>query len=213
MLHNLEHRGACGCEKNTGDGAGVLLQMPHTFLAAACAEAKGRSRCPAAGQYGVGMVFLPRDPGSRAACEQLFEQVVRAEGQRVLGWRTVPTDNRMLGPTARAVAAGHPAGLHRPRPASIKDGRRLRAQALRHPPARAPRRPPARRSPRRRSFYVASLSSPDDRLQGHAQLPTSCAQFYPDLQDDRGRVGAGAGALALPHQHLPELGARAPLPL
>ena len=101
ILLNLEHRGACGAEKNTGDGAGILIQIPHNFLVAACAEAKGHITLPAVGHYGVGMVFLPSDPGSRAACEHLFEKVVRDEGQRVLGWREVPVDSRMLGPTAR----------------------------------------------------------------------------------------------------------------
>ena len=97
ILLNLEHRGACGAEKNTGDGAGILIQIPHDFLVAACAEAKGHITLPAVGHYGVGMVFLPNDPGSRAACEHLFEKVVRDEGQRVLGWREVPVDSRMLG--------------------------------------------------------------------------------------------------------------------
>ena len=101
ILLNLQHRGASGCEKNTGDGAGILMQVPHGFLVEACAQAKGRITLPAPGQYGVGVVFLPNDPGSRAACEHLFEKVVRDEGQRFLGWREVPTDNRMLGATAQ----------------------------------------------------------------------------------------------------------------
>ncbi len=100
VLLNLEHRGACGCEKNTGDGAGILLQIPQNFLAQECE--KLAIKLPAAGQYGVGMVFLPTDKDSRRECEQLFEKIVREEGQRVLGWRTVPTDNSPLGPTARA---------------------------------------------------------------------------------------------------------------
>src|SRR5678815_5231360 len=81
ILLNLEHRGASGCEKNTGDGAGILMQMPHRFFAEACAST--RIKLPAAGQYGVGVVFLPHDPGSRAACEHLFEKVVRDEGQKL----------------------------------------------------------------------------------------------------------------------------------
>ncbi|MEK6606300.1 MAG: glutamate synthase large subunit [Myxococcota bacterium] len=100
ILLNLEHRGACGCEKNTGDGAGILMQMPHAFLAKEC-DALGM-KLPPPGEYGAGLVFLPRDPADRAVCEGLFEQFAREEGQRVLGWRTVPTDHGPLGATARA---------------------------------------------------------------------------------------------------------------
>jgi len=100
ILTNLEHRGACGCEINTGDGAGILLQMPHVFLAK---EAKANKiKLPRPGDYAVGMVYLPRDPMDREICEQLFEKVVRDEGQILLGWRNVPTDNSMIGPTAKA---------------------------------------------------------------------------------------------------------------
>jgi glutamate synthase domain-containing protein 2/glutamate synthase domain-containing protein 1/glutamate synthase domain-containing protein 3 len=101
ILLNLEHRGACGCEKNTGDGAGILLQTPHKFLARE-AERLG-VRLPAPGEYAAGLVFLPTDRHDRARCEGLFEQVVREEGQTVLGWRDVPTDNSPLGLTACAV--------------------------------------------------------------------------------------------------------------
>jgi glutamate synthase (ferredoxin) len=100
ILLNLEHRGACGCEKNTGDGAGILMQTPHRFLAAECDRVG--IRLPAYGEYGVGMVFLPADADDCKRCVQLFEQVVREEGQEVLGWRDVPTDNTSLGPTAKA---------------------------------------------------------------------------------------------------------------
>jgi glutamate synthase (ferredoxin) len=101
VLLNLEHRGACGCEKNTGDGAGILLQTPHRFLARAC-EPLGIV-LPNAGEYGVGMVFLPTDEKDRHRCEEAFERVVAEEGQRVLGWRTVPTEGASLGGVARAV--------------------------------------------------------------------------------------------------------------
>jgi glutamate synthase (ferredoxin) len=100
ILRNLEHRGACGCEANTGDGAGILLQTPHRFLSEEC----GRLgiALPATGQYGVAMVFLPTDARSQTICERLFELVVREEGQTVLGWRTVPTEPAPLGATAQA---------------------------------------------------------------------------------------------------------------
>ncbi|MHB1421792.1 MAG: glutamate synthase large subunit [Gemmataceae bacterium] len=100
ILNNLEHRGACGSEKNTGDGAGILVQIPHAFLSQECA--KLGFHLPAAGQYGAGMVFLPTDEGRRRYCEETFERVVREEGQTVLGWRTVPVDPSPLGQTARA---------------------------------------------------------------------------------------------------------------
>ncbi|HXJ76239.1 MAG TPA: glutamate synthase central domain-containing protein, partial [Candidatus Dormibacteraeota bacterium] len=100
ILRNLDHRGACGCEANTGDGAGILLQMPHEFLKGAV-KAAGFS-LPGASEYGVGMVFLPPDPAERRSCEQAFETIVAEEGQRFLGWRTVPTDNSSLGETAKA---------------------------------------------------------------------------------------------------------------
>ena len=85
ILVNLDHRGACGCEANTGDGAGILLQIPHEFLCQAAAKAD--VRLPAAGQYGTGNVFLPKDPAERAACERAFEKIVLEEGQSFLGWQ------------------------------------------------------------------------------------------------------------------------------
>ncbi len=99
VLKNLGHRGACGCEENTGDGAGILLQVPDAFLRTA-SEGLGFA-LPPVGQYGVGVVFLPIDAGERAACERLFDQAVRSMGQRLLGWRNVPTFNGNLGESAR----------------------------------------------------------------------------------------------------------------
>src|SRR5262245_15236700 len=101
VLKNLLHRGACGCEVNTGDGAGILIQIPHAFL--------GREfdklgiALPAPGHYGAGLVFLPRDPGERAECQARLERLAGEEGQRVLGWRDVPTDDSIIGPSARGV--------------------------------------------------------------------------------------------------------------
>ncbi len=100
VLVNLEHRGAVGAEKNTGDGAGILLQTPHAFLEAEAKRLGIELRKP--GHYAAGMVFLPPNDAGRAACERIFETVVREEGQAVLGWRDVPTDSAELGPTARA---------------------------------------------------------------------------------------------------------------
>jgi glutamate synthase (ferredoxin) len=99
VLLNLEHRGASGSEANSGDGAGLLLQVPHSFLSARCDE-EG-FELPSFGQYGIGMVFLPTNAEGRQQCEAIVERIVGEEGQRVLGWRTVPTDNSLLGQTAR----------------------------------------------------------------------------------------------------------------
>ena len=99
VLGNLEHRGAQGAEKDTGDGAGILLQTPHAFFARECARLG--IQLPAAGRYAAGMVFLPPDPAGREEIERIFAQVIETEGQRLLGWRDVPTDNARLGPTAR----------------------------------------------------------------------------------------------------------------
>src|SRR5882724_5147049 len=99
VLLNLDHRGACGYEANTGDGAGILIQPPHRFLKLAAKEA--RVKLPGPGEYGVGMLFLPQDPAQRLECEKIFADIVTEEGQRLLGWRTVPTNNNSLGATAR----------------------------------------------------------------------------------------------------------------
>src|SRR5215510_11035455 len=100
ILVNLNHRGACGCEANTGDGAGILMQTPHAFLQNVARES-GVS-LPSPGEYGVGMIYLSREAAERAECEKIFEQIIAEEGQRVLGWRTVPTNNASLGETAKA---------------------------------------------------------------------------------------------------------------
>ncbi len=94
---NLEHRGAAGADPETGDGAGLLIQIPDEFLRAVV-----DFELPPAGRYGVAMCFLPTDPTEQADLTALLERTVVAEDQRVLGWREVPTDDRRIGPTARA---------------------------------------------------------------------------------------------------------------
>jgi len=100
VLRNLDHRGASGSEANTGDGAGVLLQVPHAFLVETCR--KSRVSLPGPAEYGCGLVFLPRNPTHRRRLEERFEQIVQSEGQAFLGWRTVPTNSSSLGDTARS---------------------------------------------------------------------------------------------------------------
>jgi len=100
VLLNLQHRGASGADETTGDGAGILLQLPHRFFAE---EAKRRKiALPAPGQYAVGMLFLPREEKLRQWCESLLGQTIREGGFEVLGWRDVPTCNRRLGQIARS---------------------------------------------------------------------------------------------------------------
>jgi len=100
VLINLDHRGASGAEVNTGDGAGILLQMPHKFNVEVCEKA--RIALPEPGHYGSGLVFFPRNPTMRRKLEEIFGQIVQSEGQTLLGWRTVPTDNSSLGETAKS---------------------------------------------------------------------------------------------------------------
>jgi glutamate synthase (ferredoxin) len=97
VLINLEHRGACGCEANTGDGAGILIQMPDAFLRRVAPFA-----LPAAGSYGAGLVFLPHDDRDREVIKALIGRITAEEGQRLLGWRDVPSDNSLVGDSARA---------------------------------------------------------------------------------------------------------------
>ncbi|HEY6398545.1 MAG TPA: glutamate synthase central domain-containing protein, partial [Solirubrobacteraceae bacterium] len=99
-LENMEHRGAEGADPNTGDGAGILLQIPDGFLRAAVSGLE----LPAPGRYGVGMCYLPRDPERRAPLEALIEETIEAEGQRRLWWRDVPVDDSGVGETARLSA-------------------------------------------------------------------------------------------------------------
>src|SRR2546426_1996218 len=99
VLNNLFHRGAQGCDPCTGDGAGILLQVPHEFFTRACADVG--VKLPNAGEYGVGMVFLPPNAAQRKPCERLFEKVIEEEGVRLLGWRDVPVKSDAIGAQAR----------------------------------------------------------------------------------------------------------------
>ncbi|MEW6491326.1 MAG: glutamate synthase large subunit [Cyanobacteriota bacterium] len=100
ILLNLDHRGACGCEANTGDGAGILMQVPHKFLKKVAATQN--ITLPEAGQYGVGMIYSSPDSATREKSRQIFEKIVVEEGQQVLGWRNVPTNHSSLGNTAKS---------------------------------------------------------------------------------------------------------------
>ncbi len=163
-LENLNHRGACGSEPNTGDGAGMLIQVPHEFFRHECA-ALG-IRLPEAGHYGVGMFFASPDQRARDQAMALFTAIVEEEGQHLLGWRDVPVVSDDLGesalaaePTVHQVFIGR--GSRRCR------RRRLRARALHHPQAvRAFGRPLG--YPGRRGVLLHQPFLPDAGLQGHA---------------------------------------------
>jgi glutamate synthase (NADPH) large chain len=179
VLMNLEHRGAVGAEKNTGDGAGILLQVPHAFLRARCGQLK--FALPGAGHFGVGMVFLPPSAEGRAACERIFEETVREEGQFVLGWRDVPTDNGTLGPSARSsqpvirqVFVGRGEGLAD----DMAFERKL--YVIRRLVEKKVQRSAI---PGRTHFYVPSLSYKTIVYKGMLNAP-QLREFYPDLRDE-----------------------------
>ncbi len=100
ILINLAHRGACGCDPQTGDGAGVLIQIPHAFFEGECSRLG--FPLPSPGEYGVGMVFLPVEPHERMSCEAIVEEIVRDEGLTVLGWRDTPVNANTIGRLARS---------------------------------------------------------------------------------------------------------------
>src|SRR5262249_15301796 len=189
VLLNLEHRGACGCEANTGDGAGILLQISHHFFARQSEDLE--IDLPPCGQYGVGMVFLPTDPSARSECERAFEQIVDDEGQKVLGWRTVPTDDSSIGPTARRsepvvkqILIGRAGNIEH------QDAFERRLYIIRKRVERTIKNSVIED---RSMFYISSLSCKTIVYKGmltSPQLPV----FYPDLSDSTMET-----ALALVH--------------
>ena len=105
ILVNLDHRGATGADATLGDGCGVLTQIPHPFFAQECA--KLGMNLPGPGHYAIGQFFMPRDAEARSQVERLVEEVVAAEGLRLIGWRDVPVDNSSLGERVKAVEPVH----------------------------------------------------------------------------------------------------------
>ena len=179
---NLLHRGACGCEVNTGDGAGMLLQLPHKFFRKA-ADAAG-FELPEPGSYGVGMVFLPRDPAERQRVEETFGRTVEEEGQRLLGWRDVPTDSGHLGATARSgepvirqIFIGRGPALDDTPDAGARFERKL--YVIRNRAAHEADRLQLRE---RDLFYVASLSSNTIVYKGML-IADQVERMFPDLAD------------------------------
>ena len=95
VLINLTHRGAAGCDPETGDGAGILIQIPHVFFSRECGELG--MPLPAEGAYGVAMCFLPVDKHSRLQCEGVIERIANEEGATVIGWRDTPVNGDAIG--------------------------------------------------------------------------------------------------------------------
>ncbi|MDR2849172.1 MAG: glutamate synthase large subunit, partial [Verrucomicrobiota bacterium] len=184
VLANLEHRGATGYDPETGDGAGILLQVPHAFFSA---EVPG---LPEAGAYGVGMVFLPQNAASRAVCEKTLERLFAEEGLQVLAWRDVPVEPTAVGELGRStlpvirqvfVGRGAVAAAHLDRHLFI--ARKLAENEIRTGGLEGAEQ-----------FYLPSCSSKVIVYKG-LMRSFRVSKFYPELEDPR--VASG---LALVHQ-------------
>ena len=179
---NLMHRGACGCEENSGDGAGVLMQVPDRFLRRETATLG--ITLPPAGEYGVGMLFLPRRADERLHIEEQLTRITLEEGQHVLGWRDVPTDDSLLGatarqdePTIRQVFIGRGEGLADTPDAQARFERKL--YVIRKRLARDVDRLDLTEGT---LFYVASLSSQTIVYKGML-IADQVTSMFPDLMD------------------------------
>ena len=191
ILKNLDHRGAVGADKLMGDGAGILLQIPDAFYRAEMA-AQG-VELPPPGEYGVGMIFLPRESASRLACEQEIERAVRAEGQQVLGWRDVPVDRDM--PMSPAVRAKEPVirqiFIGRGPDVMVTDALERKLFVIRRVASHAIQRLNLRHG---REYFVPSMSARTVVYKG-LLLADQVGEYFRDLQDPR-----VVSALALVHQ-------------
>jgi len=191
ILMNLSHRGACGCDEKTGDGAGIMMQSPDRFFRKKCGEIG--IKLPAGPfEFAAGLVFLPRDPAQRAECKKWFEEIIRAEGQQYLGWRDVPVNNEVLGDLARDVEP-HIAQVFVGRGAGIKDNRHFdrKLYVIRKQIENAVRKSSL---PEKRYFYVCSLACQTFVYKG-LMLADQVKLFMPDLADTDMMSG-----LALVHQ-------------
>ncbi len=191
ILENLDHRGAVGADKLMGDGAGILLQIPDELFRAEMA-AQGVS-LPPQGEYGVGMIFLPKEHASRLACEQELERAIKAEGQVLLGWRDVPVDRDMpMSPTVREkepvirqVFIGRGADV------IVPDALERKLYVIRKTASAAIQRLNLTHS---HEYYVPSMSCRTIIYKG-LLLADQVGQYYLDLRDER-----CVSALALVHQ-------------
>jgi len=189
VLINLTHRGACGCDPETGDGAGVLIQIPHAFFARECAKLGFPLGAP--GEYGVGMVMLPVEPSARLQAEGILERIVREEGLTVLGWRDTPIDGTAIGRVARnsqpyieQVFLGRGKGMN-------EDALERKLYLVRK---RAEAEIAASDLPEKGFFYIPSLSARTIVYKGLLLAP-QITNFYPELKDPE-----VVSALCLVHQ-------------
>ena len=190
ILKNLAHRGALGADPLMGDGAGILIQIPHQFLADICAS--DGIYLPEPGAYGVGMIFLPRDPDTQARCRALLEGTIREEGQRVLGWRSVPVDHSSLGQGAidsqpDVMQIFIAPGANAPDQDAFERKLFVIRKQVEHAVGHM-------NSVHRGDFYIPSFSSRTLVYKGML-LSDQVGKFYPDLSDER-----LVSAIALVHQ-------------
>jgi len=190
ILVNLTHRGACGCDVETGDGAGILIQIPHKFFRRE--TAKLGFTLPPAGEYGVGMVFLPVERTQRLMCEGILERVIAEEGLAVLGWRDTPIQRDAVGRVARASQPYIEQIFVRCAPGMQQDEfeRRLYL-VLKRAESEVANSPDLKD---KSFFYIPSLSSRTIVYKGLLLAP-QIANFYTDLSDPD-----TTSALALVHQ-------------
>ncbi len=205
------HRGACGCETNTGDGAGILTGLPHEFLRNA-AQADLGVKLPEPGLYGVGNIFLPTDPANSGPLQRDL-QSPRSPSRGKNCWAgvrcrrepTQPTSGLLRGPQSRRWSS------------SSRRGRRARRGSVRPPALRDPQdvqpHPADERSPAGVDVLHLLPLVESDRLQGHAHLASADARIIPDLQDAGLPQPSGDGPLAVFDEHLSELGPRPSEPL
>ncbi|MEI7613921.1 MAG: glutamate synthase large subunit [Betaproteobacteria bacterium] len=191
ILKNLDHRGAVGADPLMGDGAGILIQIPDGFFREEMA--KQGIKLPRAGDYGIGMVFLPRESASRLACQEEIERAVRSEGQVVLGWRDVPINREM--PMSPAVRAREPIMrqifIGRGAEVMVTDALERKLYVIRRRAANAIRALGLEHS---KEFYQPSMSARTIVYKG-LLLADQVGEYYTDLKDPR-----CVSALALVHQ-------------
>ena len=190
LLTNLTHRGAVGADPKAGDGAGILIQLPDAFLRAECAQLG--ITLPSAGNYAVGMVFLPSELSERARCEAVFAEVIAREKAVLLGWRDVPVDNRELGYSVKPVEPFiRQVFIERGVDCADQDAFERRLFVIRKQVENTIRDLSLQQGS---FFYVPSLSSLTLVYKGML-LAEQVGSFYPDLSDER-----LDSALALVHQ-------------
>ncbi|HYG75261.1 MAG TPA: glutamate synthase large subunit [Planctomycetota bacterium] len=192
VLMNLVHRGACGCEANTGDGAGILMQIPHKFYLRDWQKDGFKIPLPQPGHYGTGCVFMPPEVAQRLQCQDMFEQIIREEGQAVLGWRNVPQNNSMLGQGARDVEPDiRQIFIGRSENIASDDAFERKLFLIRK---RIENAIANSSMPNRKFFYIPSLSCRTMIFKGMLNAD-QIESFYPDLTDPDVE-----SALALVHQ-------------